>query len=73
MFTYWLRYISGATDAVTKYKSLLLNTFLTCVRDEDHWIRASSLSNLGELCRVLGYKLGAVVSEVNQCATLFLV
>ncbi|GLV38843.1 Transport and Golgi organization 6 [Carabus blaptoides fortunei] len=57
----------GTTDAVIKYKSLLLNTFLTCVRDEDQWIRASSLSNLGELCRVLGYKLGTVVSEVLSC------
>lgn len=44
-----------------------MNTFLSGVRDEDHLIRASSLSILGEICRVLGYKLGSVVSEVLAC------
>lgn len=50
---------------VPKYKSLLLNTFLVGTKDEDHLIRASSLSNLGEVCRVLGYKLGTIVTEVS--------
>lgn len=46
------------------YKDVLLNTFLTGARDEDHLIRASSLSNLAEVCEVLGYKLGSIVTEV---------
>lgn len=50
-----------------KYKSLLLNTFLVGTKDDDHLIRASSLSNLGEVCGVLGYKLGTVVTEVRIC------
>ncbi|VEN46793.1 unnamed protein product [Callosobruchus maculatus] len=50
-----------------KYKPLLLNTFLAGARDEDDLIRASSLSNLGEICRVLGYKLGTIITEVLVC------
>jgi hypothetical protein len=50
-----------------KYKAILLNTFLFGTKDEDHLIRASSLSNLGEVCRVLNYKLGTIVTEVLVC------
>nr|CAI5863193.1 unnamed protein product [Callosobruchus analis] len=54
-------------DMAPKYKPLLLNTFLAGARDEDDLIRASSLSNLGEICRVLGYKLGTIITEVLVC------
>ncbi|GJQ84697.1 hypothetical protein Trydic_g12716 [Trypoxylus dichotomus] len=54
-------------EMAPKYKSLLLNTFLVGAKDEDEMIRASSLSNLGEICRVLGYKLGNIVAEVLVC------
>lgn len=47
------------------YKDTLLNTFLTGARDEDHLIRASSLSNLAEVCEVLSYKLGSITTEVQ--------
>jgi hypothetical protein len=49
-----------------KYKAILLNTFLFGTKDEDNLIRASSLSNLGEVCRVLNYKLGTIVTEVRR-------
>lgn len=52
-----------------KYKSLLLNAFLVGAKDDDHLIRASSLSNLAEVCRILGYKLGSIVSEVGADST----
>lgn len=52
-------------EMAPKYKTLLLNTFLVGTKDDDHLIRASSLSNLGETCRVLGYKLGTIISEVG--------
>ncbi|KAJ8975423.1 hypothetical protein NQ317_018932, partial [Molorchus minor] len=54
-------------EMAPKYKSLLLNTFLIGAKDKDHLIRASSLSNLGEICRVLGYKLGTIATEVLVC------
>lgn len=53
-------------DMAPKYKTLLLNAFLAGTKDDDHLIRASSLSNLGEVCRVLGYKLGSIVNEVGE-------
>ncbi|XP_045470680.1 transport and Golgi organization protein 6 [Harmonia axyridis] len=54
-------------DMAPHYKALLLNTFLCGTKDEDHLVRASSLSNLGEICKVLGYKLGSIVTEILLC------
>nr|XP_023018764.1 transport and Golgi organization protein 6 homolog [Leptinotarsa decemlineata] len=54
-------------DMAPKYKPLLLNTFLVGTKEDDDLIRASSLSNLGEICKVLGYKLGTIVTEVLVC------
>lgn len=53
-----------------KYKALLINTFLAGTKDSDHLMRASALSNLGELCRVLGFKLGSILTEV-MCIIIF--
>lgn len=47
-----------------KYKTVLLNTFLFGVKDDNNLIRTSSLSNLGQICEVLGYKLGNATIEV---------
>lgn len=38
------------------------------VRDNDHLVRASSLSNLADICRLLRYNLGSIVSEIVNCA-----
>lgn len=38
------------------------------VRDDDYLVRASSLSNLAEVCRLLRYSLGPIVSEIVNCA-----
>ncbi|CAH1985969.1 unnamed protein product [Acanthoscelides obtectus] len=54
-------------DMAPKYKPLLLNTFLAGAKDDDDLVRTSSLSNLGEICRVLGYKLGTIITEVLVC------
>ncbi|KAK5646608.1 hypothetical protein RI129_005072 [Pyrocoelia pectoralis] len=62
-----VRVVKSLGEMAPLYKALLLNTFLVGTKDEDHLVRASSLSNLGEVCRVLGYKLGSIVSEVLVC------
>lgn len=49
-----------------KHKSLLINGFLCGTRDDDTMVRASSLSCLGELCKVLGFRLGHALTEVNS-------
>ena len=54
-----------AGDLVPPYKAMLLNAFLVGTKDSDHFVRASSLSNLGEVCKALGFRIGPVVSEVS--------
>ncbi|XP_015108540.1 uncharacterized protein LOC107035575 [Diachasma alloeum] len=49
------------------YKNTLINGFLCAIRDADPMVRASSLSCLGELCKVLGFALGNAVIEVLYC------
>ncbi|EZA53553.1 Transmembrane and coiled-coil domain-containing protein [Ooceraea biroi] len=47
------------------HKNALINGFLCSARDADPLIRASSLSCLGELCKVLGFRLGNILVEVR--------
>ncbi|XP_047690642.1 transport and Golgi organization protein 6 homolog isoform X3 [Prionailurus viverrinus] len=54
-------------DMVSKYREPLIHTFLRGARDPDSAHRASSLSNLGELCQRLDFLLGSVVHEVTAC------
>jgi hypothetical protein len=54
-----------AGDLVPPYKAMLLNAFLFGTKDSDHLVRASSLSNLGEICKALGFRIGPVVTEVS--------
>ena len=48
------------------YKNKLLNPFLAQLNHPDPLIRASSLSNLGEICKNLRFALGNVVQEMFQ-------
>ncbi|XP_012251932.2 transport and Golgi organization protein 6 homolog [Athalia rosae] len=54
-------------DLTPAYKNILINGFLCGTRDVDPLVRASSLSCLGELCKVLGYRLGNIITEVILC------
>ncbi|XP_070763737.1 LOW QUALITY PROTEIN: transport and Golgi organization protein 6 homolog [Enoplosus armatus] len=47
----------------------LLGVFLQGTRDPDQSVRASSLSNLGELCQRLDYALGPLAQELSSCLT----
>ncbi|XP_017758255.1 PREDICTED: transport and Golgi organization protein 6 homolog [Eufriesea mexicana] len=49
------------------YKAILINGFLCATRDSDALVRASSLSCLGELCKILSFRLGDIVIEVLYC------
>lgn len=42
----------------------LIRAFLRGARDPDSTLRASSLSNLGELCQILRFQLSTVLQEV---------
>ncbi|XP_056242290.1 transport and Golgi organization protein 6 homolog [Seriola aureovittata] len=45
----------------------LVGVFLQATRDPDQSVRASSLSNLGELCQRLDYALGPLAQELSSC------
>lgn len=54
-------------DVAPKYKNDLLNAFLVGAKDTDHLMRASSLSNLGEICQILGFRIGSILRELLIC------
>ncbi|XP_014210904.2 transport and Golgi organization protein 6 homolog, partial [Copidosoma floridanum] len=54
-------------EMIPKYKSLLINGFLCGTRDPDPLVRASSLSCLGELCKMMGFRLGNLIIEILHC------
>ncbi|XP_047906464.2 LOW QUALITY PROTEIN: transport and Golgi organization protein 6 homolog [Anser cygnoides] len=64
-----MRVTRALGDMVVKYREPLIHAFLRGSRDPDSVLRASSLSNLGELCQRLGFQLGSVVQEVTSCVT----
>ncbi|XP_060933350.1 transport and Golgi organization protein 6 homolog [Limanda limanda] len=47
----------------------LVGVFLQGTRDQDQSVRASCLSNLGELCQKLDYALGPLAQELSLCLT----
>ncbi|XP_019791179.1 hyaluronan synthase 3 isoform X7 [Tursiops truncatus] len=62
-----MRIVRALGDMVSEYREPLIHTFLRGARDPDSAHRASSLSNLGELCQRLDFMLGSVVHEVTTC------
>ncbi|XP_078066581.1 transport and Golgi organization protein 6 homolog isoform X2 [Mustelus asterias] len=54
-------------ELASHYRDPLIRVFLMGTRDSDGTMRASSLSNLGELCQCLDFALGSVVHEVTAC------
>ncbi|KAK6631916.1 hypothetical protein RUM44_006946 [Polyplax serrata] len=62
-----MRITRNLGDVAPKYKALLINTFLFGVKSTDEFLRVSSLSNLGELVRILRCSVGSVLQEVFAC------
>ncbi|XP_073706776.1 transport and Golgi organization protein 6 homolog isoform X2 [Garra rufa] len=56
-------------DLAPHYGRSLIGVFLSSTRDEDSSVRASSLSNLGELCQRLNFSLGPLAQELSTCLT----
>ncbi|KAL0274418.1 UNVERIFIED_CONTAM: hypothetical protein PYX00_006843 [Menopon gallinae] len=54
-------------DVIPKYKALLVNTFLIGAKNKDELLRASSLSNLGEVLKILRFGVGDILQEVRMC------
>ncbi|NXR39306.1 TNG6 protein, partial [Zosterops hypoxanthus] len=64
-----MRVTRALGDMVFRHREPLIRAFLRGARDPDSALRASSLSNLGELCQHLGFQLGSIVHEVTCCVT----
>ncbi|NXM56433.1 TNG6 protein, partial [Illadopsis cleaveri] len=64
-----MRVTRALGDTVFQHRERLIGAFLRGARDPDSALRASSLSNLGELCQHLGFQLGSIVQEVTCCVT----
>nr|XP_034974798.1 transport and Golgi organization protein 6 homolog isoform X2 [Zootoca vivipara] len=64
-----MRITRALGDMAFSHRDNLIHTFLRGARDLDGTLRASSLSNLGELCQILHFQLGSVVHEVTSCLT----
>ncbi len=47
------------------FRDRLINPFLGQLNHPDHLVRASCLSNLGEVCKNLRFALGGILQEVN--------
>uniref|UniRef100_A0A8C8S1H7 Transport and golgi organization 6 homolog n=1 Tax=Pelusios castaneus TaxID=367368 RepID=A0A8C8S1H7_9SAUR len=58
-----MRVTRALGDMVSQYRAPLIHAFLRGTRDPDSTLRASSLSNLGEVCQRLHFQLGSVIQE----------
>ncbi len=52
-------------DMTPAYRERLINPFLGQLNHGDPLVRASCLSNLGEVCKNLRFSLGGIVQEVS--------
>ncbi|XP_065704673.1 transport and Golgi organization protein 6 homolog [Patagioenas fasciata] len=64
-----MRVTRALGDMVFRHREPLVQAFLRGARAPEGALRASSLSNLGELCQHLGFQLGPIVQEVTSCLT----
>ena len=56
-----------AGELVPQWRDVLLNSILAVLRTEkDNLVRASAVSNLAELCRLLRYSLAGILWEVSE-------
>ena len=61
-----VRVTRSLNEMTPKFKNQLLNPFLGQMNHPDFLVRASCLSNLGEICRNLKFSVGSIIGEVSQ-------
>ncbi|XP_033626737.1 transport and Golgi organization protein 6 homolog [Asterias rubens] len=62
-----VRAIRSLGELVPRYANTLLGTLLQGAQDTDAVIRASSLSNMADVCKLLRFSLGPNLHEVLNC------
>lgn len=61
-----MKSIKSCGSILPRYSQVVMASLLTGVKDDDDDVRASSLSNIGEACKLLRFSLGPVVNEVSN-------
>ena len=59
--------VKNFNELLPKYGTKLLDAFLVGCKNDDEFIRSSSLSNLGETCKLLNYSLSQNIHEIINC------
>ena len=67
-----MKLIKNLNELVPFYGDKLINVFLISCKSGDEFIRASSLSNLGETCKLLNYKILDNLNEIINCVVCIL-
>ncbi|KAK3742162.1 hypothetical protein QZH41_020475, partial [Actinostola sp. cb2023] len=60
-----MKAIRDCGDLIPRYSQHLLSSLLSGVRDPDEFVRASSLSNIGEVSKLLRFSIGPIIHEVR--------
>ncbi len=61
------RTVKNFNDLLPKYGNMLIDAFLIGCKHEDDLFRSSSLSNLGETCKLLNFSLHTNIHEIINC------
>ena len=61
-----MKSIKACGPILPRYVQIIMSSLLTGVKDDDGDIRASSLSNIGEACKLLRFAVGSMINEVNE-------
>jgi hypothetical protein len=67
-----MKLIRNLNELVPFYGEKLISVFLVSCKSDDEFIRISSLSNLGETCKLLNYKIVENLNEIVNCVASIL-
>ena len=67
-----MKCIRNLNELLPFYGNNILNVFLIACKSSDELIRASSLSNIGETCKLLNYKILDNLNEILNCVVSIL-
>jgi len=62
-----MKSIRACGPVLPRYSQTILSSLLAGVKDDDSYIRASSLSNIGEVCKLLRFSVGSIINELVNC------
>ena len=60
-----MKSIRACGPILPRYSQIILSSLLAGVKDDDSYIRTSSLSNIGEACKLLRFAVGSIINEVS--------